>query len=76
MKKSEFLTKRYRAAQHFKCKMQNALACYKISEAALAYNDDQRRRMNLAADNIRNATALVDGVYAEMIGKLVLEENR
>jgi hypothetical protein len=74
-KKSDKLIKNLKTVFYFSRKAEEPLYCWRFENTGLKYTDAQRDRLNHAQVLHGEAQKIVKEVYAEIIGKQIIEEN-
>lgn len=75
-KKSDVLTQNLKSAFRYSKLATRPLECWRLNQTTkLEYTVEQKQDLHKASQLYRDAQAIVKKVYAEMIGKLVVEEN-
>jgi hypothetical protein len=73
-KLSSKMIARLKSAKFFAGRMQDSLSCWRVEQDGFKYTEEQNKKMHEASRLYWQAKKLVDEVYAEMIGKQIVDE--
>jgi hypothetical protein len=73
-KKSEKIIAHLKDAKRYSRLAYRSLVCFKLGEDKIEYSKEQKEKMYQASRLFYEAESIVEGVYAEMIGKEIVRE--